>query len=136
LIPDEIRVQDILAQLQNEIESVAPTLQLTHQQREANLSDAWGMKRVHIFKNYVTQQPLRHSKCDMCSNMLNDAAVRCMYCRKHLCFQCDQNTHLTSPFHRRHLVSSDDLKTLLPNMFIDEDSQIITKGTQTILLIL
>ena len=127
-------MNELLAQLQNEVPSFPRPYQTTHQQREASLAEAWGNERRRIFKNYVSQQPLRHSKCDNCSKQFNKSAVRCMYCKKHFCFKCDTETHLTSPFHRRHLVSSDDLITLLPDMFIDQNSEIIRKGTITVIL--
>ncbi|KAK4012426.1 hypothetical protein OUZ56_021525 [Daphnia magna] len=50
-----------------------------------------------------------------------------MTCKRHLCHQCDANTHSSMPFHRRLLCSCETLETLQPHHFIDEEGNIITK---------
>jgi hypothetical protein len=103
--------------------------QPTWQEREA--IRAWGSTdRTRIFKELVSRQPLYHSKCDQCHLHLNAAAVRCMTCKKHLCHKCDTGSHLTMPFHRRLLCSSDTLQILLPEHFIDPKGNIIIKGME------
>ncbi|KAI9549854.1 hypothetical protein GHT06_007315 [Daphnia sinensis] len=62
-----------------------------------------------------------------CHGDLNFYAVRCMTCKRHLCHQCDANTHSSMPFHRRLLCSCETLETLQPHHFIDEEGNIITK---------
>nr|CAH0101024.1 unnamed protein product [Daphnia galeata] len=100
--------------------------QPTWQEREA--IRAWGTTdRTRIFKELVSRQPLYHSKCDQCHLHLNAAAVRCMTCKKHLCHKCDTGSHLTMPFHRRLLCSSDTLRILQPEQFIDPNGNIKIK---------
>jgi len=97
--------------------------------QERQTFGAWGQHaRRRIFTEYVSRQPLFHSKCDQCHGDLNFYAVRCMTCKRHLCHQCDANTHSSMPFHRRLLCSSETLETLQPHHFIDEEGKIMTKG--------
>lgn len=97
--------------------------------QERQAIGAWGQHaRTKNFKEYVSRQPLFHSKCDQCHGDLKYYAVRCMTCKKHLCYQCDANTHSSMPFHRRILCSCKSLETLQPDHFIDEEGNIITKG--------
>ncbi|XP_046642618.1 uncharacterized protein LOC124327667 [Daphnia pulicaria] len=110
----------------NDLSDMQTRQQPTWQEREA--IRAWGSTdRTRIFKELVSRQPLYHSKCDQCHLHLNAAAVRCMTCKKHLCHKCDTGSHLTMPFHRRLLCSSDTLQILLPEHFIDPKGNIIIK---------
>ena len=89
----------------------------------------WGPNdRTRIFKEIVSRQPLDHSKCDQCHYHLNATAVRCMTCKKHFCYECDEKFHLTMPFHRRLLCSSKTLKILQPEEFLDSEDSIIKRG--------
>ncbi|XP_045023333.1 uncharacterized protein LOC116936194 [Daphnia magna] len=98
----------------------------TWQERQAIA--AWGRHdRRRIFTEYVSRQPLYHSKCDQCHEDLDHCSVRCMTCKKHLCYQCDTNTHSGMPFHRRLFCSCDRLEILQPDHFIDAEGNIITK---------
>jgi hypothetical protein len=97
--------------------------------QERQAISAWGQQdRTRIFKEYVSRQPLYHSKCDQCHRDVNKFAVRCMACKKHLCYQCDTKTHSTMPFHRRLLCSFDKMEILQPDHFIDTEGNIITKS--------
>ena len=99
----------------------------TCQEREALRT--WGPNdRTRIFKEIVSRQPLDHSKCDQCHYHLNATAVRCMTCKKHFCYECDEKFHLTMPFHRRLLCSSKTLKILQPEEFLDSEDSIIKRG--------
>ena len=111
----------------NDLESMQVRQHRTWQERQT--FGAWGQHaRRRIFTEYVSRQPLFHSKCDQCHGDLNFYAVRCMTCKRHLCHQCDANTHSSMPFHRRLLCSSETLETLQPHHFIDEEGKIMTKG--------
>ena len=97
--------------------------------QERHTIGAWGQHaRTRIFTEYVSRQPLLHSKCDQCHGYLNYYAVRCMTCKKHLCYQFDANKHSSMPFHRRLLCSCKTLETLQPHNFIDEEGNITIKG--------
>jgi hypothetical protein len=113
--------------VKNDLESMQVRQHRTWQERQT--FGAWGQHaRRRIFTEYVSRQPLFHSKCDQCHGDLNFYAVRCMTCKRHLCHQCDANTHSSMPFHRRLLCSCQTLATLQPHHFIDEEGNIITKG--------
>ena len=103
----------------------------TWQERQKTFAGAWTARRKYIFKEFVSRQPISKKNCDKCHTHNINVAVRCMTCKQHLCQKCDINSHLHSPFHRRLLMLSESLKNLLPDQFIDEESNIITKGMKT-----
>jgi hypothetical protein len=124
---NQYSVTDMCGRDIEDIESMQVRQHRTWQERHTN--GAWGQHaRRRTFTEYFSRQPLLHSKCDQCHGVLNYYAVRCMTCKKHLCHQCDANTHSSMPFHRRLLCSCETLETLQPHHFIDEEGNIITKG--------
>ncbi|KZS03972.1 Uncharacterized protein APZ42_033170 [Daphnia magna] len=57
---------------------------------------AWGRHdRRRIFTEYVSRQPLNHSKCDQCHEDLNHCSVRCRFVLKGATFVCDTCDSLT-----------------------------------------
>ncbi|XP_045028462.1 uncharacterized protein LOC116923942 [Daphnia magna] len=115
-----------MRQVQKDLDSMQIRRHQTWKERQAIA--AWGRHdRRRIFTEYVSRKPLYHSKCDQCHEDLNHYSVRCMTCQKHLCYQCDTNTHSGMPFHRRLFCSCDRLEILQPDHFIDAEGNIITK---------
>ena len=113
----------------NDLSDMNTRKQQTWLEREA--MRAWGTTdRTRIFKELVSRQPLYHSKCNQCHLHLNAAAVTCMTCKKHLCHKCDTGSHLTMPFHGQFLCSSDTLRILQPEQFIDPNGNITIKGME------
>ena len=56
------------------------------------------------------------------------AAVRCMTCKNHLCWDCDDVLHCRQPFHHRYLVNKEILQPLKPCEFWDKDWKSVLKG--------
>ena len=121
-------IDQLRRDVNNDLDAMKQRQQPTWQERQA--SRAWGRDdRTRIWKELVSRQPLDHSKCDNCTTAaLFNHALRCMTCKKHLCAKCDVYIHSTMPFHRRLLCSDKTMKTLLPNNFINQEGNILTKG--------
>ena len=117
--------------LQKDMDSLPERQTYTWQERQKTIAEAWTARRKYIFKEFVSRQPISKKNCDKCHTHNSNVAVRCMTCKQHLCQKCDINSHLHSPFHRRLLMLSESLQNLLPDQFIDEESNIITKGMKT-----
>jgi hypothetical protein len=101
----------------------------TWQQRQADEREAWENCRVSVFQQYVSRQSfIPYTCCGRCPNVLKSAAIRCITCKQHLCWQCDENVHCVEPFHRRLLVTGEDSKPLKSFEFQDKAWNTITKG--------
>ena len=117
-----------MVNLQKDMDSLSAPLPPTWQERQQTIAEAWTAGREKIFNEFVSRQPLIHLYCDNCHTQTSKVEVRCMTCKQHLCHKCDMDSHFHAPFHRRLLVSSESLQSLLPDNFIDEHCKIITKG--------
>lgn len=106
----------------------------TWQERQADQRDSWDNCRAYVFQQYVSRQPfVANTCCNRCKIVLETTAVRCMTCKHHYCWECDDYLHFLQPFHRRFFVTDQALKPLQPCEFHDEDWKKITKGKFSLL---
>ncbi len=101
----------------------------TWQERQADNREAWDNIRADVFKSYVSRQPFySNSDCGRCRKVLESAAIRCMTCKQHYCWHCDDILHCRQPFHHRFHVTRGILQSLNPTEFYDQDWKLIIKG--------
>ncbi|KAK4028639.1 hypothetical protein OUZ56_021643 [Daphnia magna] len=115
----KLLVNDLRRQVQNDLDSMQIRRHQTWQERQAIA--AWGRHdRRRIFTEYVSRQPLYHSKCDQCHEDLDHCSVR------YVCVPC-------FVFHKSCDISCHGSMSLIPNItesivVVTEQGRFVLKG--------
>ena len=100
--------------------------------RTLNVNEQWEKCRESYWKTRTESDCPLFRTCASCSDITNEAVIRCTTCKKEFCADCDSKVHISQPFHCRSYYSKIDLSStkLLPVHFIDNSKgDIIAKGT-------
>lgn len=96
--------------------------------RNSDLDRDWKAVLDTLVKDYCTKSSFQSMACNCCKQVIESYAIQCNCCKAKLCCKCDEEKHLLMPFHDRWKTIKEKWINLLPNEFLDQARQIITKG--------
>ena len=96
--------------------------------RNSDLDRDWKAVLDTLVKDYCTKSSFQSMACNCCKQVIESYAIQCNCCKAKLCCKCDEEKHLLMPFHDRWKTIKEKWINLLPNEFLDQAGQIITKG--------
>ncbi|CAB3988511.1 Hypothetical predicted protein [Paramuricea clavata] len=114
--------QDVVGQTEN-----SPS---AWQKRMTNLDENWQNVRETIFESAVCSFAPPSSSIPCCKCGTSEAMLRCCECgiNRFLCVNCDDEVHLSLPFHNREVWFNGYFQHILPTETISEEKKIIHVG--------